>query len=92
VHDKYEWLHGGKLIEESGFDRYGIRTVFSYIKATLKLDKITVEKENNSLVLNGLTISTQTLINDITTICLWTNFRVLINETKLTLEPRGNDA
>lgn len=90
-HDKYEWLHGGKIIEESGFDRYGIITVLSYIRLNLNVDKITIEKDGVSLVVNNITISTQSFINDLATICLWTNFRIIINETKLILESREND-
>ena len=91
AHDKYEWLEGCELIEESGFDRYGMRTVLSYIKSTLRIDKVALEKDNNSLLLKGVAVSTESFLEDINTICLWTNFRCTINATNLSLEPRGNE-
>lgn len=91
-HDKFEWLDGERFVAETGFDRYGVRAVLAYIRSALKLTCISVEKEQDSLILKDTKDLSQSLINDLNNICLWTNFRITFTQEFVKLESRANEA
>jgi hypothetical protein len=90
-HDGYEWLSGGQLITESGFDRYGIRAVLCCLRTTLKINKLNLEKVNNLLVVKEIKNCPQSLFHDLTTIGLWTNFRLKADERNFYLESTDDE-
>ncbi len=84
--DRYDWIKNSKCIENTNFDRYGLRALFTLIRFQAKLKTVNIATDiDGRIFVAGYSID-EKQNNQLQNIASCSNFHVIISEGKIILE------